>query len=155
MFISLSAWKLKVFWHFEGPLNWNTGVKWVSQVTQKDQFSSVLFLFVLVRLNGRSFVVWKNFFPVLVFFHRHRQFTGKQGKGGGHLYSSVTLAPAHQLPYIFFIRMVSYYISSILHFVYVCVCVYVCCLRVYVLQDHLVWFLKNLNPSIRWGSHYV
>ena len=36
------------------------------------------------------------FFSIRVFFHRHSQFTGQQGKGGDHLYSSLPLPPAHE-----------------------------------------------------------
>ena len=50
------------------------------------------YLFKINNEDPRTFVcVWIFFLSVRVFFHRHGQFTGQQGKGRDHHYSSLSL----------------------------------------------------------------
>ena len=44
---------------------------------------------------------WFKFYFIRVFFYRHYQFTGEQGKGEGHLNSSLPLTPTHKLSDIY------------------------------------------------------
>ena len=48
-----------------------------------------------VETGSLNFIIFF-FFSIRVFFHRHRQLTGQQGKGGAIFYSTLPLPPAYE-----------------------------------------------------------
>ena len=73
------------------------GIPFFSQV--KTNSCGVLLPFADTQ---NSVVNYFNFFSIRVFFHRHRRFTGQQGKGGNHLlFHSTTSTCSWALRHLF------------------------------------------------------
>ena len=73
------------------------GIPFFSQV--KTNSCGVLLSFAGTQ---NSVVNYFNFFSIRVFFHRHRRFTGQQGKGGDHLlFHSTTSTCSRTLRHLF------------------------------------------------------
>ena len=52
-----------------------------------------------------NFTRQQHFFSTRVFFHRNWRFTGRYGKVGDHLYSSITLPPTYEHPDVYLLYM--------------------------------------------------